>query len=69
MSAGQLHILEMLARCSSPESLSALKKALCEFYANEAQKEADRLWDEGIISEQTIEEWKNEHMRTPYTHS
>jgi len=24
------------------------------------------LWDEGVINEQVIEQWGQEHMRTPY---
>ena len=24
-----------------------------------------RLWDEGVLSEEVMEEWKTEHMRTP----
>lgn len=28
---------------------------------------ADALWDEGLIDEETIEQWKHEHMRTPYS--
>ena len=27
--------------------------------------ELDKLWDEGKINDQVIEEWKYEHMRTP----
>lgn len=66
---GQLHLLEMLSRCNSDKSLEKLKQALCEFYAKEAEKEMNRLWDEGIINEQTIEDWGKEHMRTPYIHA
>ncbi len=69
LSAGQLHVLEMLNRCKTPESLKALKKVLCDFYANEAQKEMDRLWDAGMVNEQTIEDWGKEHMRTTYNHA
>ena len=28
---------------------------------------ADELWDKGLIDENTIEQWKHEHMRTPYS--
>ncbi len=66
---GQLHVLEMLNRCNSDRSLKELKRALCDFYAKEVEIEANRLWDEGIISEQKIEEWGREHMRTPYVHA
>ena len=37
-----------------------LKKEDC------TQKAIDKLWDEGVINEETIEQWGEEHMRTPY---
>lgn len=30
------------------------------------QKTIDKLWDEGVINEEAIEQWSEEHMRTPY---
>ena len=35
-------------------------------FAQKAIREADKLWSEGVINENTIEEWKHEHMRTGY---
>ena len=29
----------------------------------------DRLWDNGTINEQIIEQWGQEHMRTPYRYA
>ena len=69
LNSAQLHILEMMGRCNSEASLDALKDVLCRFYAEKAQEEMDRLWDEGVVNEQIIEDWKNEHMRTPYIHA
>jgi len=69
LSLGQLHILEMLNRCRTEESLTKLKKLLFDYYAQAAEKEADRLWNEGLVNEETIEEWGKEHMRTPYIHA
>ena len=69
LSIGQLHILEMMNRCRTEESLKQLKKLLFDFYAKEAVAEADRLWEEGVIDENKIEEWGKEHMRTPYIHA
>ncbi|MBR1499732.1 MAG: dephospho-CoA kinase [Bacteroidaceae bacterium] len=66
---GQLHILEMLNRCNTEESLEALKKALFDFYSKEVSAEADRLWESGVISDEKIEEWGKQHMRTPYIHA
>jgi hypothetical protein len=33
-------------------------------FAIKAQKAIDALWDEGVIDEETIEQWGKEHMRT-----
>ena len=35
--------------------------------AQKAIDAADELWDKGLIDENTIEQWKHEHMRTPYS--
>ena len=39
---------------------------LANYFAQKAFDAADALWDSGMIGERTIEEWKHEHMRTPY---
>ena len=48
------------------EQQMEISDLLAHYFAEKAFDEADKLWDDGIIGEQTIEEWKNEHMRTPY---
>lgn len=37
------------------------------YFAQKAIDAADALGDEGLIDEETIEQWKHEHMRTPYS--
>lgn len=37
------------------------------YFAQKAIDAADALWDEGLIDKETIEQWKHEHMRTPYS--
>ena len=69
LSIGQLHILEMMNRCRTEESLNQLKRLLFDYYSKEAVAEADRLWNAGVINESKIEEWGQEHMRTPYIHA
>lgn len=69
LSIGQLHILEMLNRCETEESLDKLKKILFDYYAKAAEDEANRLWDEGLVDSNKIEEWGNEHLRTQYIHA
>ena len=34
------------------------------YFTEKAMDELDKLWDEGKINDQVIEEWKYEHMQT-----
>lgn len=43
-----------------------ISSLLANYFAQKAFDAADALWDSGMIGESTIEEWKHEHMRTPY---
>ena len=43
-----------------------MQQAISNFFAERADSEMERLWEEGVINEEVIEGWKNEHMRTPY---
>ena len=69
MSYSQLAQLEFMNAINSINSESELKEfrdMLARYFAQKAQKGIDALWDEGVISNDTIEEWGEEHMRTPY---
>lgn len=48
------------------EELEELQSVLSDYFARKVDREMDGLWHKGIISEQTIEQWGKEHMRTPY---
>ena len=63
----QLHLIEMFNYCDSESSMSELKDVLAKFYAKQVQEQADRMWDEGVLDEQKIEQILDEHLRTPYT--
>ena len=62
----QLELLETMASLNSEEELQALKSAISEFFARRADEEMEKLWQEGKWNEQTLEELKNAHYRTPY---
>ena len=55
-----------MASLKSEEDLRELKQAISNFFAERADREMERLWEEGVINEEVIEGWKNEHMRTTY---
>ena len=65
-SAAQIELLNAMAWLKTDEELFALRHAISEFFADRADQEMDRLWDEGLLNDEIVEGWKNEHMRTPY---
>jgi hypothetical protein len=62
----QIEMLEMTAKVNSDREMSDIRRMLGQYFAKRAEDAIDRLWDEGILNEDVIEGWKNEHMRTPY---
>ena len=62
----QLHILRMMSQIKTNEELYDLKNVLSDFYAKKIDAEMDKLWEDGVITPATIEEWSKEHMRTAY---
>ena len=64
----QLELMNALNNINSETELNEFKNVLAHYFAQKAQKAIDALWDEGVINEQTIEQWGKEHMRTPYNH-
>ncbi len=51
---------------ASQAEMRDIRSMLGQYFAKRAEDALDRLWDEGAINEGVIEEWKHEHMRTPY---
>ncbi len=62
----QLELMNALNNINSEEDLKEFKNLIAQFFAQKAQAAIDELWDKGVINEDTIEQWGNEHMRTPY---
>lgn len=62
----QIEMLEMVSKVSSEREMSDIRRLLGQYFAQQAEEAIDRLWDKGMINENVIEGWKNEHMRTPY---
>ncbi|MBR3411087.1 MAG: hypothetical protein IKG81_00140 [Bacteroidales bacterium] len=62
----QIEMLELVSRVSSEVEMQDIRRLLGQYFAKRAEDALDRLWDDGTLSEKVMEEWKNEHMRTPY---
>lgn len=65
----QLELMNALNNINSEAELNEFKDLVAHFFAQKAQKAIDALWNEGKISEETINQWGSEHMRTPYRYA
>ena len=43
-----------------------IKVLLSKYFADKATDEMDKLWDENNWSDKTMDDWKDEHLRTKY---
>lgn len=67
LSVLQLEILEMFTRHEvSTEDVLSIKKMLADFFANKAMDEADKLWEERQYTQESMDNLRNKHQRTPY---
>ena len=55
--AAQLQILDLMAYVESEDTLNEIKDMLSNYFAQKAEREIDKLWDNGQISKTIIEEW------------
>ncbi len=62
----QIEMLELVSRVSSEVEMQDIRRMLGQYFAKRAEDALDRLWDEGVLNDKVMEEWKSEHMRTPY---
>ena len=62
----QLELLSTMANLKSEADLIELKQVIARFFAERADREMERLWENGTINEETLKSCEHEHMRTPY---
>ena len=65
----QLELLNAVNGIKSESDLNEFKDLLAHYFAQKAQREIDALWDQGVINEETLNQWGAEHMRTPYRYA
>ena len=59
LNEAQLQILDMMSFIKSEETLNDLKKVISDFFAQQAQDEIDRLWENGELNETKVEDLEN----------
>ena len=52
-------------RASKLQAQQKIKNILALYFARQATKEMDRLWESNNWSDKTMEEWATENMRRP----
>lgn len=62
----QLELLDTFSRQVTPEDLFAIRKMLADYFAQKVMDEADKLWDERSYTQDTMNQWLDSHLRTPY---
>lgn len=55
--AAQMKLLQMMSYIKTDEELAELQEVISNYYARKADKELDKLWEEGVITPQIIEKW------------
>ena len=66
LNESQIMILESFAGANDEQEVNDLMDALRDFYAKRLEREMSRLWDNGILDGQKLEQLRGEHLRTPY---
>lgn len=61
-----MELMNALNCINSELDLKEFRDMLAHYFAKKAQKAVDALWDKGVINNEIIEAWGEEHMRTPY---
>ncbi len=66
LNEAQLELLRMMAAFNTPEALKDIKQAISDYFAQKADEEIERLWDEGILTDEKVESFRTLHERTAY---
>lgn len=60
----QMQMLEATSKIESDDEMIQIRDILSRYFAEKAQCELDKLWENGTINDSVIETWKSEHMRS-----
>ena len=58
----QLHLLKLFAFNKSEEYAREIQTVLTRHFQSQLDAEADRLWDEGILNQQRLDEIRREDL-------
>ena len=62
----QLELLKIFSRNVNERQLLDIRDILTQYFARQVTDEMDKLWDEKGWTNDTMNQWLDERMRTPY---
>ena len=62
----QIELIRLFSYQISDNQIVEIKDLLAKYFADVATREMDKLWEENQWTNETMETWTNEHLRTPY---
>ena len=66
LSPAQYEVVNMMSCIHSDSDVAELKSILVKFLNARMQRELDRLYDVGVLSDERLDELSAQHLRTPY---
>ena len=58
----QMELLKLYPYTVSEEESNEIRRLLADYFARKIDDEMNQLWQRRSWNEQTIEDWKNEHL-------
>ncbi len=62
----QLELLKVFSYELTEQELYDIKDLLAHYFAQKATEEMETFWDTHNLNDATMDEWLQEHHRTPY---
>ena len=66
LNQAQKAVLNVISCLQSEQDLADLKRTLVKFMNDRLQREMDKLWESGEMSNEKLQEMQSEHLRTAY---
>lgn len=66
LNQAQQAVLNVISCLQSEQDLIDLKRTLVKFMNDRLQREMDKLWESGEMSNEKLQKMQSEHLRTAY---
>lgn len=66
LNPAQVSLLESFAGIQSQEEINELTRVIRDYYAKKLEDELEKLWEDGTLNQEKLDELRGQHLRTPY---